>query len=364
MLANLIDLSMARLAAVEVRLEALPLARPYTIAYRTVSSVEIVLVTLHSDHGLIGHGAANPSPKVVGEDSKQAYATLQGHADWLIGQELRELPRLLRQLATTLSGKPGSLAALDIALHDLYAQQMGLPLVRCLGQVHTALPTSITIGIKGVEETLAEAEEYLALGFTHLKVKLGHDLDEDLARLRALRAHYGSRIHLRVDANQGFDRHELLRLFEAHATLDLELIEQPVPVAETGSLGDLPGPLRAMIAIDEDLCTPADAVRWAQTPQPGGIFNLKLMKCGGIAQAQRIANLADLAGIDLMWGCNDESIISIAAALQLALACPGTRYIDLDGSLDLAHDWVSGGFRLEAGYMYPLDRPGLGIWPA
>lgn len=356
---------MPRIIAVDVRLEALPLTRPYTIAYRTVSSVEIVLLTLRTDHGLIGHGAANPSPRVVGEDPKQAYVTLQAHAaDWLIGQDLREMPRLLRQLAAILSGKPGSLAALDIALHDLYAQQMGLPLAHCLGQAHTVLPTSITIGIKGVEETLAEAEECLALGFRHLKIKLGHDLDEDLARLRALRARYGTSIHLRVDANQGYDRKELLRLFEAHATLDLELIEQPVPVADTGSLGDMPDPLRAMIAIDEALRTPTDAFRWAQTPQPGGIFNIKLMKCGGIAQAQRIASLADLAGIDLMWGCNDESIISIAAALHVAFACPGTRYIDLDGSLDLARDWVSGGFRLDAGQMRLLDMPGLGVLPS
>jgi len=355
---------MPRIIAVEVRLEALPLTRPYTIAYRTVSSVEIVLVTLHTDHGLTGHGAANPSPKVVGEAPAQAHATLQAHAaDWLIGQDLREAPRLLRQLATTLSGKPGSLAALDIALHDLYAQQMGLPLARCLGQAHAVLPTSITIGIKGVEETLSEAEEYLSAGFTHLKIKLGHDLDEDLARLRALRQHVGSRVHLRVDANQGYDRQALLRLFEAHATLDLELIEQPVPVDDTGSLADLPDALRAMIAIDEALRSPADAFRWAQSPQPGGIFNIKLMKCGGIAQAQRIANLADLAGIDLMWGCNDESIISIAAALHVAFACPGTKYIDLDGSLDLAKDWVSGGFRLEAGRMHLLDMPGLGVSP-
>ena len=60
------------------------------------------------------------------------------------------------------------------------------------------------------------------------------------------------------------------------------------------------------------------------------------MKCGGIAPAKEIATLAQHAGIDLMWGCNDESIISISAALHAALASPNTRYLDLDGSLDLS----------------------------
>ena len=62
------------------------------------------------------------------------------------------------------------------------------------------------------------------------------------------------------------------------------------------------------------------------------------MKCGGITSGRKIANIALLNGIDLMWGCNDESIISISAALNAALSFPNTKYLDLDGSLDLAKD--------------------------
>ena len=62
-----------------------------------------------------------------------------------------------------------------------------------------------------------------------------------------------------------------------------------------------------------------------------------------------------------MWGCNDESIVSISAALHLALASPATRYLDLDGSFDLARDVVSGGFILKDGYLYTNDKPGLGV---
>ena len=85
------------------------------------------------------------------------------------------------------------------------------------------------------------------------------------------------------------------------------------------------------------------------------------MKCGGVAPVLRIAAVADLAGIGLMWGCMDESAISIAAALHAALACPATRYLDLDGSLDLARDVAAGGFVIEGGVMRTVDRPGLGL---
>ena len=85
------------------------------------------------------------------------------------------------------------------------------------------------------------------------------------------------------------------------------------------------------------------------------------MKCGGITSGQKIANLAYQNNIDLMWGCNDESIISISAALNTALSFINTKYLDLDGSLDLVKDLVSGGFNLKNGIMKPIDKPGLGI---
>jgi L-alanine-DL-glutamate epimerase-like enolase superfamily enzyme len=84
------------------------------------------------------------------------------------------------------------------------------------------------------------------------------------------------------------------------------------------------------------------------------------MKCGGIQPAGEIAALAGITGIDLMWGCNDESMISIAAALHIALSWAHTRYLDLDGSLDLANDIVADAFTLKEGILSVTGRPGLG----
>ena len=103
-----------------------------------------------------------------------------------------------------------------------------------------------------------------------------------------------------------------------------------------------------------------DAIKYSQKNY-AKIFNIKLMKCGGITSGRKIANIALLNNIDLMWGCNDESIISISAALNTALSFSNTKYLDLDGSLDLAEDLVSGGFNLKNGVMKPLDKPGLGV---
>jgi L-alanine-DL-glutamate epimerase-like enolase superfamily enzyme len=85
------------------------------------------------------------------------------------------------------------------------------------------------------------------------------------------------------------------------------------------------------------------------------------MKCGGLMNAKEIAMIAQNASIDLFWGCNDESIISITAALHAADSCPNTKYIDLDGSFDLAKDLVTGGFSIEDGVMKINNNPGFGF---
>jgi L-alanine-DL-glutamate epimerase-like enolase superfamily enzyme len=118
---------------------------------------------------------------------------------------------------------------------------------------------------------------------------------------------------------------------------------------------------RKLLAADESLKDPQAALQFASHEKPFGIYNIKLMKCGGLVGALGIANIAHNANIDLFWGCNDESKLSITAALHLAYACPNTKFIDLDGSLDLAEDLVAGGFEIVHGEMKINHQPGFGF---
>ena len=351
-----------KITHLRVRHEDLELTRPYTIAYRSVDSVSNCVVELETDSGHVGWGAANPSKAVVGVDVNDTTAALSEDATgWLVGADVRDLQVLCRRVQQQFGEQPGAAAALDMALQDLFAQHLDVPLVRCLGQCHASMPTSITIGIKNAADTLAEAEEYVGRGFTCLKVKLGHSPEEDVERLAKLREVLGSEVIIRVDANQGYSFEQLEAFCHQTHSLNLELIEQPLPVGQTDAYRRLPAEIKRLIALDESLVTPADAAQLVIPPSAGGIFNIKLMKCGGLTPACEIATIAKYAGVDLMWGCNDESIISIAAALHLALATPHTKYLDLDGSLDLARDVVTGGFVLRDGCLSVTDAPGLGV---
>ena len=336
--------------------------KPYTIAFKTVDEVRNAFVEITLDNGITGIGAGNPSEYVVGETLEQCLHALQEkNLEFLIGRDIREFNQLLFEVWRKFPENPSARAALDISLYDAFTKFLDIPLVKFLGQKIKKLPTSNTIGIKNVEETIKEAREYIKRGFQVLKVKLGKDLDEDVERVMKLRETFGTSVVIRVDCNQGYTVEQTIQFYGRTYDLDIELIEQPLPAKEISELKSLPKEVRKVLAADESLITPADAIELLKPPKAAAIFNIKLMKCGGISQALKIADIALHEEIDLFWGCNDESIVSITAALHAAFACSNTKYIDLDGSLDLARDVVKGGFILKNGYMSCSDKPGLGV---
>ena len=342
--------------------ENLALTRPYTIAYDRIDSVENIFVCLEAEDGSLGVGVAAPDAEVTGESVRACRQALENHLESLtIGADIRCTNKILRKIESSMPDSPAARAAIDIALHDLWAGHLGLPLVDLLGRCHRSLPTSITIGIKSIRESLEEAEEYRGRGFKILKIKIGRSVEQDVDCLTQIRCKMGRDIHLRVDANQGYSAESYKKFVDQTASLKLEFVEQPLPADDLTGMRRLPEPVRKATAADESLLDARDAIECLQTPRPFGIFNIKLMKCGGIAPGLQIAGIAHLTGTDLMWGCMDESRIGIAAALHAALASPATRYLDLDGSLDLARDLVQGGFELINGEMTVTGKPGLGV---
>lgn len=348
--------------SIEVWRQNLALSRPYTIAYHTTTEVENAFLLIELENGIRGIGAACPMDYVTGETLEHTMAVLHSEPiKMLEGKPIELFQVYIKWFRDTFGKYPAALAAFDMALHDAFCQSLGMSVVDFLGRRIEKLPTSVTIGIKDVEGTLADAQEFVEAGFKILKVKLGQNLQLDIERLVKLRERFGYLIGIRVDPNQGYSYKDLLLFDALTESLHIELVEQPVKVSDMHLLSGLPADMRDQIAADESLLQLPSALQLLTPDRTCGIFNIKLMKCGGIQAAQEIANVAQSAGIDLMWGCNDESIVSITAALHVAFAQPHTKYIDLDGSFDLAQDVVKGGFVLEDGYMWPRDVPGLGL---
>ncbi|MFT3701646.1 MAG: dipeptide epimerase [Agriterribacter sp.] len=339
----------------------LALQKPYTIASETIADVENIFFEVTLENGITGMGAANPSPEVVGETPAQTWQNLQSDfVQSLPGRDIRHFLQIIDECGKAFPHLPGTMACIDIALHDAFCQWLGIPLVMFYGRKHNKMLTSVTIGIKDIADTIDEASVYHAQGFKILKIKTGLNAQLDAERIIKLREKFGNHFVIRVDANTGYTLEQLLLFIDATKYAGVELIEQPLLPSIDNALLQLPISTRNMLAADESLKDASDALELAKDKRYG-IFNIKLMKCGGIAGAMDIATIANPAGIDLFWGCNDESVVSISAALHAAFACAYTKYIDLDGSFDLAEDVATGGFILQDGYLYCNDKPGLGL---
>ena len=344
--------------AIDVSLEEIALTRPYSISYKTTSSIKNLVVKIVLNNGVYGLGAASVSKYVVGIDTEGSYKNAIAYKGGLVGKNISSFFQTIDLIEKELSKDPGSRAAFNIALHDAFCKSSNISLAEFLGRKITPLPTSVTVGIKGVEETIEEIEEYCSVGFKYIKIKLGQQIDQDIERMLKTQERFKNSIVIRVDANQGWSFDDTVRFFKS--VNNIELIEQPLKVANSNEYLDFPKELKKIIALDESIVTPEDAVKFSLQDY-AGIFNIKLMKCGGISAAREIASTALAKGIDLMWGCNDESIISISAALNVAMSYPNTKYLDLDGSFDLAKDVVVGGFKINKGVMIPAAGLGLGV---
>ena len=350
-----------KIVSIKFQLENLQLSKPYTIAWKTVDHVENLFCIIGLENGIQGFGSCNPENEVVGVSTRDTLEAQQNlDLDLILGKSIDHPLELIDSLYPYLKMVPTLMAALDIAIWDAWSKSLDKPLVTALGKKIEPLATSVTIGIMDNDKTNSEAKDFINQGFTHLKIKIGLNPDQDIERLRLLRESIGFDPVVRTDINQGYQPDDFKKLVAGCENLAIELYEQPIRADRFEQMDNLAPALKKLVAADESLHDDTNAVELAKTGRCG-IFNIKLMKCGGLYQANKIAKVAEEYGIDLMWGCNDESRLSIAAAMHLAYANSRTRYLDLDGSFDLARDLVSGGFRLNEGKLEPLEKPGLGV---
>ena len=216
-----------KITAINAYRKNLALLKPYTIARHTVSDIENIFLEISLENGKMGIGAASPAEEVVGETYDQTFQNCRSDFfQHFVGRDIRHFRQLIDEATAHFPNLPGTQAAFDIAAHDAFCQYLGVPIVEFYGQKIRSMPTSVTIGIMSLEETLFEAEQFKQLGFRVLKVKTGLDPELDIERVLKLQERYKKHFTIRVDANQGYSLDDLNTFLTATKTAEIELIEQ------------------------------------------------------------------------------------------------------------------------------------------
>ena len=259
-------------------------------------------------------------------------------------------------------GNTSAKAAVDMALWDLYGQLYNIPVYKLLGGGRKEIVTDITISVNDPEIMAQDALRALERGYDCLKMKVGIHPELDVARLAAVRQAVGKDVVIRIDANQAWQPKEAVRILNKmqEQGLDIELVEQPVKAHDLEGLKYVTQRSYVPVLADEAVFSPEDAMTIMQMGA-ADLINIKLMKCGGLYNALKIASAAEVFGVECMIGCMLEAKISVNAAVHLSCARNIITKVDLDGPVLCREDPIVGGAVFDEKRITVSDAPGLGI---
>jgi len=325
----------------------LQLKHVFTIANSSRTTTAVMLTEIEYD-GLIGYGEAS-MPPYLGESQKSATEFLS-KVDLSSFNDPFELEDIIQYIDSLAVGNYAAKASVDIALHDLVGKIVQQPWHKLWGLNPAKTPnTSFTIGIdtpEVVKAKVGEAEVYKIL-----KVKLGRENDKEM--IKTIRSVTNKPIC--VDVNQGWkDKQMALDMIHWLATQGVVFVEQPMSKLAVDDIAWLTQNSPLPIIADEAVQTIYDVA--AVNKVYSGI-NIKLMKCGGMRNAWKMANMAKILGMKVMIGCMTETSCAISAAAQLS---PLADWADLDGNLLISND-IYKGTQVINGKIILSELPGIGI---
>ena len=333
---------------------------PFVIATGTMDYAQNTFVRIHTDQGMCGVGECSAFPMIVGETQDTCLALARNFAQLWKGKDPLAIPERLAELDAFIARNATIKSAFDMALYDLAAKHAGVPLYRFLGGDVRDIVTDITVGIGSPVEMATKAKAFQKQGATVLKVKLGKQPEDDIARIRAIREQVGETLPIRIDANQGWGYDAAVAALRGLQPFNIQFCEQPMRTYNDYLLPQLRNETTIPIMADESCYDHRDAVRLARE---GGCdyINIKFSKSGGIAEALRIQRAAADNHIPCMIGGMLESRLALSAKVHFAYAAPNVQFFDMDTCL-IGHleDPVVGGVEFD-GYRLSLpEQPGIG----
>ena len=347
------QITKAEVTPVELRLK-----RPVRISgIPEITHITAIFIRIETRQGQSAWGCTIAHSGLTGEDPDQVLRSCRACASKVPDLHPMNLEYSLAELSPLVESTPSALCAFDLAFHDLLGLAAGLPLYRLLGGYRNCIPTSITIPLTSLEESVELARECASLGFRILKIKGGQDAELDVRRVQAVR-HALPNLALRLDADGGYTVQQALDVARALHT-ELEMLEQPTPPDDLKGLRQVTEHSPVPILADQSVRGPASALQIASDHCAHGL-SVKLTTCGGLRCARQVDAIARAAHLFTMVSCLVEPAMLVAAGLSFALSSPNVQYGDLDGYLHLAEDPSQPGFTLKDGWLIARDVPGLG----
>ncbi|MDR3279012.1 MAG: dipeptide epimerase [Synergistaceae bacterium] len=352
-----------RITAIRTGILKSPLKTPFKTAQRSVSEMTDIVVKIETSGGVEGWGSAPPTAKVTGDTEGGILCAINEYiAPLVIGRDPEDMEACLDVLDGCVVRNTSARAAVDIALHDVWARIIGQPAWRLFGGGGRPIRTDVTVSVNSPDEMARDAIRATQDGFDTIKIKVGVGADIDFKRIKAIRDAIGPGPKLRIDANQGWKPNEAVRVLNGmyDAGFGIELVEQPVKSGDIDGMEFVTSRSPMPVVADESCWSARDALELLRR-HAADMVNIKLMKCGGVRGARRIISVAEAFGVEVMMGEMLECKISTSAAVHLSSSFGCVTRIDLDGPALCSSDPVEGGPVFNGPEITPGDGAGFGV---
>lgn len=347
-----------RIDGAELRVVRLPLVTPFTIANGTQTEKVFPLLTLRAD-GLEGYaeGVMEPLPDYLDETIAGAMEFLSKTLlPQILGQRIAHPEFVARQFAPW-RGNYMARATLEMAVWDLWAKSLNLPLQTVLGGEGDAIDVGVSLGIEPIAATIERVGQHLQQGYKRikLKVKPGHDI----AMLEAVRRAFPD-AHLTVDANCSYtlaDTSLLSRMDE----FALDYIEQPLAWDDIHDHATLQSRIKTPLCLDECIRT-VEHARKAVVSDAARVINIKVGRSGGHTAARRIHDLCQAFSVPVWCGGMLEGGVGRAHNIHLSTLPNFTKPGDTSSaSRYFKRDIILEKLEATGGRMPVPKGPGIGV---
>ena len=346
---------------IEFRSLDLPITDPFVVATGQLQAARNAFVRLTLHDGAIGYGEIAPFPAITGEDRESSLKQARLLGNHLLGQSALHYRRLGAELSERARDAPAARCGLETALLDALARALHVPLWALWGGADVrARETDVTIPIASLARTRELARHWYERGFRLFKLKVGHDVDEDVRRVEALHRDWAGLAFV-IDSNQGYTRDEAVTLIKGVKRFggNVLLLEQPLAKDDLEGHAKLRRDFRVPVAADES----AQSLRDLQAVirhEAADYVNVKITK-SGLLEGIDMATAAKAAGLRVMLGGMVETRVAMGCSYGLAMGLGGCSVLDLDTPLLLAADPVEGGYTYEGPRLQPWHGPGLDL---
>lgn len=343
----------------------------HTTKERTFS--DAVVVRVEDEDGNVGYGEGLPRPYVSGEtvDSMVAYLA---EKLWpaVAGRELPAIADLsgLAALDAFIPDLPepgivapnAARAAMEVAILDCILRKDNRSLGAILPPKRPKVTYSGVITSGTLEKAVQHARQMKLIGLKAIKVKVG--LDDDVARVTAIREVFGPDASIRLDANGAWETvEEAVAALDGFAGLNIASVEQPLPRGSVDAYRQLKARSPIPVMVDESLVTLADAEALIAADAVD-YFNIRVSKCGGIHRTLEMARMAQAAGLRLQVGSQvGETAILSAAGRHVAAYLDAVDFVEGSfGTLLLTEDISADPVKFaHKGEAPVLTGPGVGV---